>query len=500
MSAIDNRKSTIVNRRGTVLVVVMVLVALSAMVAATLLFRMKAEISASAAGANGEQAYAAAMSGLQQALAVLRSPDQSWQDNPELFQNQLVCDDGANKWYFTIYAASGDGKTLRYGLESEAGKVNLNTASEATLRAMITKLFPAADADTLVDSLLDWREPASKPPRAHGAKQEYYDSLKYPYLMKGGPLGTLDELLLVKGYNAQIVYGEDANLNGILDPNEDDGDKAFPPDNSDGQLDLGLMGVATVVTHEMNVDSTGQPRININGTDADLRKLAGAGLSKETIKFITTYRQEGNVFKHPAELLDMEYKLKKQPAPTPGPAPTPPSGRGRGRRGSLPPAPTPPPQQEVTIKSAVGPDELPAVLDKLTSVPGGKQSQLAGLVDINNATADVLSFLPGFDDNLAKAVVDGRPVDPTKKSTIAWLYTENLVSADKFKQMAPYLTARSYQYRVRCMGFGSPCGRIRVIEAIVDLAGATPRIAYMRDITRLGLPAPVDVDQQGYLK
>ena len=35
----------------------------------------------------------------------------------------------------------------------------------------------------------------------------------------------------------EFVRGEDWNLNGRLDPNEDDGDISYPPDNSDGKLD-----------------------------------------------------------------------------------------------------------------------------------------------------------------------------------------------------------------------------------------------------------------------
>jgi len=56
------------------------------------------------------------------------------------------------------------------------------------------------------------------------------------------------------------------------------------------------------------------------------------------------------------------------------------------------------------------------------------------------------------------------------------------------------LTARSYQFRVRCLGYGWPCGQFRVIEAIVDLARGSPRISYQRDLTRLGMPFAIAAD------
>jgi len=38
------------------------------------------------------------------------------------------------------------------------------------------------------------------------------------------------------------------------------------------------------------------------------------------------------------------------------------------------------------------------------------------------------------------------------------------------------------------VGYGVTSGQFRVLEAIVDLAGGSPQIVYLRDLTRLGLP------------
>jgi len=466
------------SRSGTVLVAVIIITAMTAMLAAGLMFRMLAEVKASAAGERSVQAYAAVMSGIQRAITVLKQPGISvdiWYDNPELFQNQFVCDDGANCWYFTIYAPSAtDQNQARYGLIDEASKISINIAGEQTLLAL-----PGMTRE-LVDCLLDYRDPDSDT-RDAGAEQDYYDQLHWPYLIKNAPLSTLEELLMVKGFNASVIFGEDANLNGILDANEDDGEDSFPPDNGDGQLDMGLRRVAVTISTEPDVDNEGNPRVNING---DLKALDDLALPEETIEFIRLYRGEGNSFKHPSELLDMRYRLKK-PAP---------SGRsrrrGRAGRGSSPVA-------GEWVESGVGAEQLAAVLDKLTAKSSGvRTATLSGLVNVNTAGADVLAALDGIDEDLARDIVDARVgLDGQTKATTAWLYTQGLVDADTFKAIAPELTARSFQFRIQCVGFGVPCGQYRIVEVVVDIASSPPRVTYQRDITRLAMPFALDTDQ-----
>jgi type II secretory pathway component PulK len=452
--------------RGVVLVAVLVVAALVAIIAAGLMFRVRAEVAASASGTRGEQAYEAALSGVARAMTVLRaaaSDPTVWSDNPDLFQNQMVADDGANQWYFTVYGDAADPQlgVSRYGLTDEAGKVNLNVAPAETLRNL-----PGMTSE-LADCLMDYREPGADP-RPEGAKQDYYDHLDSPYLMAGGPLETLDELLMVKGFNAQIVYGEDANMNGLLDPNEDDGDDSFPPDARDGRLDKGLRGAATVVTSEPNTNKAGRARVNINA-DAPPNRIPG--LPDQTLRFILLYRAEGNTFKHPSELLEMKYKLKQDHNEIPG-----------ARAGT-------------EIDSGVKGEQLAAVLDELSTQPTGRAKPVVGLINVNTAPAEVLAVLPGMDPNLAQQIADARrDLDADTKSSVAWLYTQNLLDAAAFKLAAPYLTTRSYQYSLRCVGFGVPCGRYRVLEAVVDIGGGAPRVVYLRDISRLGLPFPLNVE------
>ena len=478
----------------------LVVLVLAALAAGALMYRAQAEITAAVAGARAHQAYAAAASGLEQAVAILkvhRADRAVWYDNPELFRARLVCDDGANRWYYTIYAYNGeDPDNVRYGMDDEAGRININTA-DANALAALPNMTPE-----LVDCLLDWRD-ADSDQRPHGAEQDYYDRLPQPYVMRNGPLATLEELLLVKGFTASVVYGEDQNLNGLLEKNEDDGDTSFPPDNGDGKLDRGLAGAATVWSYDLDVDSQGQRRTNINtaaaprsagqGDDANSEaapeeepapaRQSGGGtrggasggqggasgrLPSQTARFLQVYAAEGNRLTHVAELLEARYQLKKDHLPL---------------------------KAGAWVESGVTVRDLPALLDGYTA---GTQPVLQGLVNVSTAPAEVLAALPGMGADLAAQVIARRAdLAPEQAATTAWLVTEGILSPEQFKLAAPQLTTRSNQFRLRVVGYGWPCGQYRVIETVVDLARGNPRTVYQRDLTGLGMPLAIDVEQKG---
>ena len=94
-------------RGGFVLIAVLVVVLMASMVAISLLFRLKAEDTASAAGSSSEQAWSAAMSGVYEAMriaAAARPGESDWYDNPGVFRDKLVVDDGIDRWFFSVYS------------------------------------------------------------------------------------------------------------------------------------------------------------------------------------------------------------------------------------------------------------------------------------------------------------------------------------------------------------------------------------------------------------
>jgi hypothetical protein len=286
---------------------------------------------------------------------------------------------------------------------------------------------------------------------------------------------TLEELLVVRSFTPQQVYGEDVNFNGLLDPNEDDADATFPPDDSNGQLDRGLKGLCTVWSYEYDTDSRGRPRRDVNGNP---RSLSGLGLPRRTIEFLRVWKEQGkSPFSHPSELLGLRIEYEQEQRNR--------QGQVTGRR-------------RVKLDSGINGGNLDLALDRLTALKSsGRRARVRGRVNVNTASAKVLEILveqAQLPVETADAIVSvRRDLQPDRKTTPAWLFTQGILTeAEDFKKIAPYLTARSCQYRFYVVGYGLPSGNYVLWEVVVDLADRTPRIVYQRDLSRMSLPVPIE--------
>ncbi len=157
-------------------------------------------------------AYYNAMTGYQEAIDFLMEDKDPTVDFIDTNGNLILEPEGKS---FKVQS-SGPGR-LDVKIEDEESKININTAGADVL----TRLFLKAgvsdeDVGPIVDSVLDWRSPAGTH-RLLGTKSEYYESLDEPYMAKDGPFDTPRELLLVKGVDKKILYGDpDKGTEGII--------------------------------------------------------------------------------------------------------------------------------------------------------------------------------------------------------------------------------------------------------------------------------------------
>ena len=97
--------------------------------------------------------------------------------------------------------------SYRVRLVDESGKININRADEVMLRRIFTNLgVDEPQRSTLVDSILDWRDPDNLH-RPNGAEDEYYLSLSPSYTAKNGDFDMVEELLWVRGVTPELFYG-----------------------------------------------------------------------------------------------------------------------------------------------------------------------------------------------------------------------------------------------------------------------------------------------------
>jgi len=226
-------------RRATVLIATMWVLTVLAGMMLVLARSMRIEGACSANHAARQRAAAVESGAIQYVLANVDGLDGKVPTEAEMPCQGVQVGAGA---FWILRPDYEDGKGQVYGLVDEASKLNLNTA---TLEMLCD--LPDMTPETAA-AIVDWRDPDSDL-TVGGAESEYYLLLPDPYECKNAPLETVEEVLLVKLASRELLFGEDANRNGRLDVNEDDGDETDPPDDRDGALDAGIFNLVTLTGH-----------------------------------------------------------------------------------------------------------------------------------------------------------------------------------------------------------------------------------------------------------
>jgi general secretion pathway protein K len=112
----------------------------------------------------------------------------------------------------TPYAMDLGGGHASVRIIEESGKIDINMLTDASgiilKNLLVLRGVAGEEADIIVDSLLDWKDSGdSDAHRLHGAETDYYQSLPVPYSAKNADFDTVEELLLVKGMTAGILFG-----------------------------------------------------------------------------------------------------------------------------------------------------------------------------------------------------------------------------------------------------------------------------------------------------
>jgi len=608
-------------RRGVVLLLVLVVVAMLALGSYSFVQLMNAEAHSARSAGRIAQARAAADSGVHYVAALLIDQKlngalgSDLYDSPDLFHAQLVTDESSvhphDRCRFSAMAPVEEdqtGATWRYGLVDESGRINLNALPQATQSqgsqtgggtggggatgtgggtgtggstassgASTTSASGSASepanpllglpnmTSELADAILDFID-EDDDPRSAGAESDYYQSLSPPYRAKNGPLRSLDELLLVGGVTPRLLYGEDANRNGVLDPNEDDGELSYPSDDSNGTLDRGWLPYLTLYSRESNTDNAGQPRVNLNNSDLSAlydELSQDPDFGEEPARFIVAYRlfgpasaNQNSAGQNSAAGSDGGSAGGSSGGSRGGSSTGGSSGGGSSRNqqssasgggsssqgspsqggggqasssqassgqtassgaatqtiagldasggakqqiqsimdlvGASVSAKVVGQQQNVTLQSPYQDSDLPnyldVLLDRATTVT---ESELPGRINVNSAPAPVLLAVPGMTEEMATAIEATRPqtVSSSGQSAstgVAWLLSGGAITRDQFKQIERYVTGRSQTYRVQIVAYFEDGGPYARVEAVIDLAGPSPRIRAWHDLRPLG--------------
>lgn len=355
---------------------------------------------------------------------------------------------------------------LTFGLVDEGSRLNLNYALSNQLIWL-----PRMTLD-LTQAILDWRDT-----NGTGPTITYYAMQQPSYLCKNDPFETVDEVRLLYGADMDTLIGEDANRNGVLDPNEND-------ENQNTQLDPGVLEYFTVYTREPNTNSDGSARINISSLTSTSTQLQGL--------LVTNFGSS-----RATEILT-QLGLAPNSGPGRGPGSTGSPGT-TGRGGAPAPAATTTVRftspLQFYMRSGMTTTEFAQVATNFTTTTA---PFIEGRVNVNTASAPVLACLLGGDTSAAQQLVNYRLSNAGNLGSIAWVidalgqnYTEaltNLVAGD-------FITTQSYQFTADIAAVG-PHGRgYRRVKFVFDTSSGTPQIVFRQDLTHLGWALGQEVRQ-----
>ncbi|MGC9329176.1 MAG: helix-hairpin-helix domain-containing protein, partial [Candidatus Hinthialibacter sp.] len=236
-----------------------------------------------------------------------------------------------------------------------------------------------------------------------------------------------------------ILYGEDININGLLDLNENDGDQSYPIDNGDGKLDRGWHPYLTAYSYEKNVSGSGEERININSANQEtLQNTFGEDLSQTEINSIISVREEEE-FTSVGELLDK-------------------SAGG----------------QRVSISR----DKLKNIIDRITT---SDEEALQGKVNLNTASKEVLMILLGEENQeLIERIIEYRESGEGPFDDLGEVLDIDGITDAQFQSICEFACTKSSVFSVRSAGYLERSKAYKEIYAVVDRGVDPPEIRYWK--------------------
>jgi len=514
-----------------VLVVVLVVVAVLALAAYAFHDVMLAENEVTQIAGRQIQAYSLAASGVAHAQAFLMQDAASQTDAGGLYDNSpqfqavtVVQEEGeTDVGRFTVVAPAldteGNAAGIRYGLEDESTRINLNaltrleddvkalallggtvatqaaagaegsaseeeseTTDQETAARNLLMGLPGMTED-VADAILDWLDEDDET-REYGAEAEYYNGLSPAYSPRNGQIETVEELLLVRGVTPQLLFGADVNRNGTIDAGEMDQSSAATDTQT---LSTGWASRLTLYSRENNVNAEGLSRINLNENDLQtLYDSLTAVVPEEWAIFIVAYRQNGAYTgsetgeTYGSGELDLSQASKTT------------YGQVLDLVGKKVQVKFKGAENATILQSPFAEDlasmntYMATLMDQVTIVT---DPVIHGRININQAPRDILLGIPGMTEEIAEQIINQRTPDPGADPTYGhetWLLTQGLVTLEEMRALMPFICAGGDAYRAQVIGYYDEGGAASRLEVVLDATQQPPRVLLWRDISHLG--------------
>ena len=505
-------------RRGTILIIVLVVIVLLTLSAYTFTALMRTELEAAQLATRRIQTKYLVDSGVDFSRLILSYDKGTIQEkgglwDNEAFQNVPVTIDDTdpnNIGRFTIISPGideeGNSEGFRYGLLNESGKLNLNVLPildnypPGGVARQLLMALPEMDEE-IADTILDWLDEDDEP-RDYGAESDYYASLSPPYQCKNGPLDSLDELLLIRGVTPKLLFGNDVNRNGIIDQDESQLDTSL-----DSELELGWINYLTLYSKESNLNAEGLVRVNINTMDLEqLYEDLGASFNEQWKLFVVMGRVNGLVTE--AELEDGAAPVSNAPfvdldfdALTASQS----YNQVLDLVDTFTTLEDPSSGETVVLRSPLQTSDPGFDLKLLTAMQGMTAYEgevIPGRINIMQAPRRILENIPGLAPEVVDEIVVRREGDyellvPEGADVVrkyeTWLLSENLVDLATMRAILPFVCAGGDVYKAEVVGYFDDLVGTSRAEVFLDTTQPLPRILFWRDKSHIQAGYNIDV-------
>ncbi|APZ91696.1 Type II secretory pathway, component PulK [Fuerstiella marisgermanici] len=502
-------------RRGFVLAVVTISIVILALGAYNYTDTMLVAHEAAMMGGRDVVARTAAESAIQFAATRVMERDLDPEINlfhdPTNFRGRLLVESSSprSQVRFSIVAfdeANIDQGGIRFGLASENSKFNLNqllvldqleenVPEEERLGLAYMALVNIPNmTDDVVDAILDWLD-SDEDRRPGGAESDYYEGLTVPYSCKNGAMESIDELLKIQGVTPELFYGEDRNLNGLLDAG------AGEDLNENGILDLGWKDYLTASSRERNSTPDGESKINLNmGEMTELYDAVEELFGEEAASFIVAFRLAGTDYVEAGQP-DTQSGIQDQISRNNIDLTIVPTYQFSSLYDLIAGETLPTKMISGTDQSFVSPwsedantllNVFPDLEQNLTITD---DAYIEGRININQARREVLLSIPNITETAPDDIIASRPALEmtggsstvmSRRNTAAWILAEGIVDLPTLRAMGPYITTGGDVYRFLAIGHYDEGGPTTRLEAMIDATVYPPAIMSVRDLTKLG--------------
>jgi len=428
-------------RRGSVLAIVIWSIAICATVAATVQVLSTRQSVMGMEALARVQARWAARAGVETMIAIMEYHT----ENPDATDALVLIKDLENNSAGEIETGTYDIRHYLNGIEwagplDEHAKMNINLVSKANLINMRDMTPDVADA------IADWRD-ADDDSGLLGAEAAYYRNRGTSYLPRNDNLRSFAELELIAGVWPEYARGEDWNLNGRLDPNENDGDLSWPDDDADGTLMQGWSGILTAASRTSPLAPSGLPKIPLKvATPEEVAERCG--ISAGQANSLITYSKQPNARLENLLVTPLATLAQGQNRGGQQNAPTGRTGRSSGGQTRVGAANS---GDAALSMEQIGVVLNECMIDEFTRPTPGK-------ININTVSEEVLTEIFDMNPKLAASIVSRRDARPEGITSLSELLEIPGMTPQILQPIARYLDVQSWVFTITSRGQAKSLG------------------------------------------